>query len=106
MRIRNFIVAGALLAGTPALAAERVEVTRFHTPETVARLGPGAVEVVAAPGIDGASLETRAWLDAVARELSAQGFAAGDAGAAPRVAEVRLTRDVVEGSERRRGGSS
>jgi hypothetical protein len=61
--------------------------------------------VVAAPGIDAGSLETRAWLDAVARELAAQGFAAGPAGAA-RVAEVRLTRDAVEGGAVRRGGSS
>ncbi|HUQ13739.1 MAG TPA: DUF4136 domain-containing protein [Novosphingobium sp.] len=111
MRLRSALVLASLVASVPALAAERVEVTRFHTVETIARLGPGAVDVVPAPGVDGASLESRVWLDAVARELSAQGFAAnftanGSSGA-PRVAEVRLTRDVVEGSEaRRRTGSS
>ena len=105
MRIRHLLLAPALLLGSAALAADPVEVTRFHTAETLARLGPGPLEVVAAPGIDGGSLESRAWLDAVARELSAQGFAAGEAGA-PRVAEVRLTRDAVEGGELRRGGGS
>ena len=105
MRIRHLLLAPALLLGSAALAAAPVEVTRFHTAETLARLGPGPVEVVAAPGIDTGSLESRAWLDAVARELSAQGFAAGPAGA-PRVAEVRLTRDTVEGGELRRGGGS
>jgi hypothetical protein len=105
MRIRHLLLAPALLLGTAALAADPVEVTRFHTADTLARLGPGPVEVVAAPGVDTASLESRAWLDAVARELSAQGFAAAPGGA-PRVAEVRLTRDVVEGGEVRRGGSS
>ncbi|MET0179693.1 MAG: DUF4136 domain-containing protein [Novosphingobium sp.] len=104
MRFGPLLLVPALLAlggPTPALAAAKVEVTRFHTPETLARLGSGAVEVVAAPGIDGASLETRVWLDAVARELSAQGFAARGADGAPRVAEVRLTRDAVEGGRSR-----
>ena len=105
---KTFLPIVALIAMTsPALAAAPVEVTRFHTPATLAQLGPGWVEVVPAAGIDAQSLETRAWLDAVARELAAQGFAAS----APqpgvgRIAEVRLTRDVVPGSERRGGGSS
>ena len=105
---KTFLSIVALIAMTsPALAAAPVEVTRFHTPATLAQLGPGWVEIVPAAGIDAQSLETRAWLDAVARELAAQGFAAS----APqpsvgRIAEVRLTRDVVPGSERRGGGSS
>ncbi|MET0178896.1 MAG: DUF4136 domain-containing protein [Novosphingobium sp.] len=102
MRVVPLLLILALLGlSAPALAAAKVEVTRFHTPATLTQLGPGAVEVVAAPGIDGASLETRVWLDAVARELAAQGFTATGAGAAPRVAEVRLTRDAVEGAGRR-----
>ena len=104
MRYRHLLLAPALVLASAAFAAP-VEVTRFHTPETMARLGPGAIEVVAAPGPEAQSLEIRAWLDAVARELAAQGFAAGPGGA-PRVAEVRLTRDVVEGGEARRGGGS
>ena len=106
--MRFLFAATALLAlASPAVAAERVEVTRFHTPATLAQLGPGWVEVVPAAGIDPRSLETRALIDAVARELAAQGFAAS----APqpsvgRIAEVRLTRDAVPGSERRGGGSS
>ena len=95
MRLRSALLLPLLLVATPALAAPKIEVTRFHTPETLARLGPGAVEVVAAPAIDGASLETRAWLDAVARELATLGIAGGSERAL-RVAEVRLTRDIVE----------
>ena len=106
--MRFLFATTALLAlASPAVAAERIEVTRFHTPATLAQLGPGWVEVVPAAGIDPRSLETRALIDAVARELAAQGFAAS----APqpsvgRIAEVRLTRDAVPGSERRGGGSS
>ena len=102
-----FATAALIALSYPAMAAAPVEVTRFHTSATLAQLGPGWVEVVPAAGIDAQSLETRAWLDAVARELAAQGFAAS----APqpsvgRIAEVRLTRDSVPGSERRGGGSS
>ena len=107
MRISLLLFSALLALASPTLAAERVEVTRFHTPATLAQLGPGWVEVVPAAGIDPRSLETRALIDAVARELAAQGFAAS----APqpsvgRIAEVRLTRDAVPGSERRGGGSS
>lgn len=107
MRFRFVLLASALLSAAPALAAEKVEVTRFHTPQTLARLEPGAVQVVAAPGADVQSLETRALLDTVARELSAQGLSGENVASAARVAEVRLTRDAVEGSEygRRRGSS-
>ena len=102
-----FATAALIALSYPAMAAAPVEVTRFHTPATLAQLSPGWVEVVPAAGIDARSIETRGWLDAVARELAAQGFAAS----APqpsvgRIAEVRLTRDAVPGSERRGGGSS
>ena len=102
-----FATAALLALSYPALAAERVEVTRFHTPATLAQLGPGWVELVPAAGIDPRSLEQRTLLDAVSRELAAQGFAASDPQpSVGRIAEVRLTRDAVPGSERRGGGSS
>ena len=106
MRLGHLLLAPGLLASAAALAAAPVEVTRFHTPETLARLGPGPVEVVATGGIDAQSLETRALLDAVSRELSAQGLSAQGVASAARVAEVRLTRDAVEGGDQRRGGGS
>ena len=107
MRNAIFTVAALYALASPALAAAPVEVTRFHTPATLAQLGPGWVEVVPAAGIDARSLETRAWLDAVARELAAQGLAASTPQpSVGRIAEVRLTRDAVPGSERRGGGSS
>ncbi|MCA1662270.1 MAG: DUF4136 domain-containing protein [Novosphingobium sp.] len=106
MRIRQLLFAPVLLSAAAASAAAPVEVTRFHTPQTLAQLGPGAVEVVAAPGLDAQSLETRAMLDAVARELSAQGLSAQGVASAARIAEVRLTRDAVEGGDYGRGGGS
>lgn len=78
----------------PALAAPAVEVTRFHTPETVQQ-ARGAVTVMAAPGTDATSLETRTWLAAVERQLAAAGFGAATAGAADRVAEVRVDRVTI-----------
>lgn len=106
--MRHLFATAALLAlAAPAFAAERVEVTRFSTPATLARLGTGWIEVIPAARNDGRSLETRAWLDAVARELAAQGLApSAPQASVNRIAEVRLTRDVVAGSERRGGGSS
>lgn len=101
MRLRHaLLVAPALLVAGAAIAAKPVEVTRFHTPATLAQLRAGGVTVAPAPGIDGNSLEARVWLDAVARALGAQGFVSGSTGAA-RIAEVRITRDTSQGS----GGS-
>ena len=92
MRALPFLAALMLAAAaSPALAAP-IEVTRFHTPETIASLGRGAVVVIAAPGEDAGSLETGAWLAAVQRELTAMGFAASTPGAADGIAEVRIER--------------
>jgi hypothetical protein len=102
-----FATAALLALASPALAAERVEVTRFHSPATLAQLGPGWIEVAPVAGTDVRGLEGRAWLDAVARELAANGLGVSAPQASvTRVAEVRLTRDAIEGSEGRRGGSS
>lgn len=103
MRPIILLAAFASLAAAPALAAP-VEVTRFHTTETLARLEPGWMVVAPAPGVDPASLETRIWLDAVARALAKHGFAASGT-TATRIAEVRLTRDAVAGYGRRSGSS-
>lgn len=89
------------LAAAPALAAP-VEVTRFHTPETITTLGRSAVAVVAAPGTDATSLETRLWLQAVEAELAALHFGAATPGAADAMAEVRVERGA-ERTERQRG---
>lgn len=100
MKARIFLVALAL-AASPALAAP-VEVTRFHTPESITALGRGAVAVVAAPGTDGSSLEMRLWLQAVEAELAALHFGAATPGAADALAEVRVEREVQR-TERQRG---
>jgi hypothetical protein len=100
MKARLFLAALALIAA-PALAAP-VEVTRFHTPESITTLGRGAVTVVATPGNDAASLETRVWLQAVEAELGALKFGTSTPGAADAVAEVRVEREVQR-TERERG---
>lgn len=97
----RLLLAALALAASPALAAP-VEVTRFHTPESITTLGRSAVAVVAAPGTDPNSLETRVWLQAVEAELAALRFGTATPGAADAVAEVRVERDVQR-SERQRG---
>lgn len=96
----------ALISLASGASAAPVEVTRFHTPETLVTLGRGAVAVVAAPGTDngtyGGSLETRIWLAAVEAELAALRFASATPGAADLVAEVRMERHN-ERTERRGG---
>ncbi|GGD86799.1 hypothetical protein GCM10011515_02870 [Tsuneonella deserti] len=91
-----------VLAAAPASAATDVEVTRFHTAETVATAAPGPIAVRAGPGMVGGTLETQVWLDAVSAALSRQGFTV--VGEAPRVAEVTLGQEVVQ-SGRARSGS-
>jgi len=100
VRARLFLAALAL-AASPALAAP-VEVTRFHTPDSITTLGRNAVAVVAAPGTDPNSLETRVWLQAVEAELAALRFGTATPGAADAVAEVRVEREVQR-TERQRG---
>jgi hypothetical protein len=95
------LLAAFALAASPALAAP-VDVTRFHTPESITTLGRSAVAVVAAPGTDGSSLELRVWLQAVEAELAALRFGTATPGAADAVAEVRVEREVQR-SERQRG---
>jgi len=100
--MRKLLLPVALLAfATPVLAAP-VEVTRFHTPESISALGRGAVAVVLPQGEDPASLESRVWLEAVQRELATLGFGGATPGAADRIAEVRVDRHT-ERSEGRRG---
>lgn len=100
MKARVLFAALALVAA-PAMAAP-VEVTRFHTPESITTLGRSAVAVVAAPGTDPASLETRVWLQAVEAELAPLHFGTATPGAADAVAEVRVEREVQR-AERQRG---
>lgn len=99
---RSILAALALLGATPAALAAPVEVTRFHTSDSVAALARTAVAVVAAPGTDATSLETRVWLLAVEAELAALHFGSATPGVADCFAEVRVDRQV-ERAERRRG---
>lgn len=97
----RLLLAALALAASPALAAP-VEVTRFHTPDSITTLGRNAVAVVAAPGTDQNSLETRVWIQAVEAELAALRFGTATPGAADAVAEVRVEREVQR-TERQRG---
>lgn len=97
----RILLAALALAAAPAFAAP-VEVTRFHTPDSITTLGRSAVAVVAAQGTDPNSLETRVWLQAVEAELAALHFGTATPGAADAVAEVRVEREVQR-SERQRG---
>jgi hypothetical protein len=99
--LATLLAVPALAFALPALATE-VEVTRFHTPDSLAQATPGPVMVRAVEGLDEGSLESRVWLDAVSRQLERQGFTVVPD--APRVVEVSLVQDLaVRGS---RGGPS
>ena len=91
----------ALLAlAVPAGAAE-VEVTRFHTAESIAAAAPGPIAVRPGAGLPVGTFETQIWLDAVAAHLTRQGFTV--VADAPRVAEVTLDQQVVRDEFRRSG---
>lgn len=101
MRLDPVLMLAALaLAPSAAQAASPVEVTRFHTPATLAALGRGPITVVPAPGSDVSGIETRVFLEAVAAELNRGGIAVPGSGA-PRIAEVRVTRSVATGERAR-----
>ena len=102
MITRPLLAALALFAAVPTAIAAPIEVTRFHTPDSLVTLGRGAIAVVSAPGTDAASLETRVWLQAVEAELAALHFGSATPGAADAYAEVRIEREVVR-PERKRG---
>lgn len=94
----------AVLAMAPAATqAKPVEVTRFHTADTLARIDHAAIAVTAAPGTDGQTLETRVWLDAVARALSRSGVSSAAAVPGADVAEVRVERRTWQPERARRG---
>ncbi|MCT2557451.1 DUF4136 domain-containing protein [Tsuneonella sp. YG55] len=94
----------ALALAAPAAATE-VEVTRFHTAESLAGAAPGPIAVRAGAGMAADALETQVWLDAVAAALVRQGFTI--ASDAPRVAEVSLDQAVVRSeAARSRSGVS
>ncbi len=86
----------------PAAAATDVEVTRFHTAESIAAAAPGPIAVRPGVGMVGGTLETQVWLDAVAAALTREGFTV--VAESPLVAEVTLDQAVTQ-SARPRSGS-
>lgn len=101
-RLATAIALSVLIASPVMAKPAPVDVTRFHTAQTLPRLKGAAVIVEAAPGGDPASLENRIWLDAVQKELAASGFGSATPGAADAVAEVRVDREVLK-REKQRG---
>ncbi len=87
----TFLTATAILA-SGAVAASRVQVTRFHLDAPIER---GAVIVEPIAGTDPASLESRTYADAVANALRQQGFQPTQPGTpAPLLATVTFQRQV------------
>jgi|KBSSwiStaDraftv2_1062776.scaffolds.fasta_scaffold967713_2 hypothetical protein len=98
------LMASPLLAAPLVAQGAPVEVTRFSKPDTMARLGHGAVAVVsvsAGAGVDPQSLADQPWLQAVQREVAGLGMGAATPGAADIVAEV----DVQRQTQVRGGGN-
>lgn len=113
MRIATFSRNSGFAAAALALAllmpgtalAKRAEVTRFHTAESLTLLGHRSVAVVAGPGTDEKSLESRVWLAAVEQAVGLAGFPTRMASAPEVLAEVRVDRRSWK-PERQRGGVS
>ena len=99
---KAFLPAIVLLSlAAPVAAATPVEVTRFHTAETIAAAAPGPIAVRAGAGLDAGSLQSQVWLDAVAAALTRQGFTV--VADAPRAAVVTLDQEVVKSAAARSG---
>lgn len=91
----------ALIATPLAAKPAPVDVTRFHTAQTLPRLKGAAVIVEMAPGSDVSSLEDGLWREAVARELTAAGFGTATPGAADGIAQVMVERETIQRANRR-----
>lgn len=93
------LLASASMMAGQALAAP-VEVTRFSSDVSLAKLGHGAaVAVVSTGGPQGGdpqSLVDQPWLLAVQHEVAGLGFGAATPGAADVVAEVEVSQDQIE----------
>jgi hypothetical protein len=102
--MKRFVALFALatLVTTPLAAKPApVNVTRFHTEQTLPRLKGAAIIVELAPGSDPASLEDGLWREAVARELTAAGFGSATSGAADGIAQVMVERETIRRENRR-----
>lgn len=92
----------AVLITTPLAAKPApIDVTRFHTEQTLPRLKGAAVIIEFAPGSDPASLEDGLWREAVLRELAAAGFGSATAGAADGIVQVMVERETIQRENRR-----
>lgn len=85
-----------------ATATPPVEVTRFHAPETVGRLGRGVIAVVPASGGSASAFELATYRAAIARELARLGYVEAAPGiGASQIAEFRLDREVLRAASDR-----
>ncbi len=99
------LTALAALTLAAPVAATEVQVTRFHTAESLTAAAPGPIAVRAGTGLEAGAIETQVWLDAVATALTRQGFSV--VSDAPRVAEVSLQQAVIRNeAARSRSGVS
>lgn len=85
------LLAGGTLAGC-ATSPGPVEVTRFHDPAQMQRLGSGTVFVESAPGTEGDTLALAPYKAAIARELASLGYTETSRENASQIAQVRVER--------------
>ncbi len=83
------LVLSAALAGCATPGPAPVDVTRFHLNQPIAR---GQIAIEPTDPADANSLEFRTYADAVARQLSAQGFTVVPAGRSEQVAQILVER--------------
>lgn len=94
MRIISLALACLALGTAAPVLAAHVTITRFVAPE-LATPAHGTIAVTTPSGIDPTALENRPWLDAVAHDLGALGYAPSTAVDPDLVAEVRVERQTA-----------
>lgn len=105
MRVKSILFALPALLLSPVVAgpaaAAEVEVTRFHTPESLATAQPGPIALAMGDGFEGGDLQANAWLDAVGAALTKQGYTIDPN--ATRVARISLDQKVSKDDPNRSG---
>lgn len=93
-RIALLAVTTAALSACATTPTGPVEVTRFHQPETVMKLGQTTIFIETAADVDIGALELAPYKNALARELAEMGYRETSRDQAAQIARVSLERSV------------
>ncbi|UIP06844.1 DUF4136 domain-containing protein [Erythrobacter sp. SDW2] len=95
------LVASLAMAGCALPPTGPVQVTRFVSQPAIERLGSGTIFVETAPGENGDEDALRTYKAAIARQLVALGYRETSRDQAGQVAQVRVSRTVIDAAASR-----